>query len=287
MISLIRYLLLFPVVLLFASCNNNDNDNGDANDVVLARVGDKVLKLADVKNEITQDILTRDSQLVVNTFIENWIKEQIMIREAKNQISDQVLINKLTEKFRDDLLLLSYEESIIKDKLDTTISDEILLEYYKSNKSRYKLESTMFQFVFVKINKPLSDPDNLDNIWKDLNQNNLQLLNLYCQNNAEICFLNPDRWYKWEEIKQYIPSKFMNESNIKPRTNRDFADFNHVYKIKITDVVYPNQEPPLSYLRDQATQAILHERKIKLLEKIKAELYEKELKTKKINFTNK
>ena len=113
------------------------------------------------------------------------------------------------------------------------------------------------------------------------------MLNVYCQNNADICFLNSDRWYKWEDIKQYIPSKFLNENNIHTGINRDFADFNYAYKMKFFEVVSPNEDPPLSFLRDQATQAILHERKILLLDKIKAELYEKELKNKKIIFANK
>ena len=112
-------------------------------------------------------------------------------------------------------------------------------------------------------------------------------MNLYCQNNADICYLNPQKWYKWDEIAQHLPSKFISENTIESGITRDFADFNHSYKVRFYEVVRPNQDPPLSFFKDQATQAIFHLRKIKLLERIKNELYESELKNKHIQFINK
>lgn len=285
---MIDKIILPGLLLIFCySCKDKDDTGLLAEDRVLASYEDKKLFYSDVISHITEGLSSKDSQVMASNYIEKWLKDQIIIKEAKYQIADQSGINKITEAFRDDLLLLKFEEKLIQEKLDTFISDEELMAYYRSNKSRYKLESTIFRFIFLKANKPITDPKNLENLWKIQSPNNLQLLNLYCQNNAEICFLNPDRWYKWEEIKQYIPSNYLNESSIQEKSNRDFADFKYAYKIKFFEVVYPNQEPPLSFLRDQATQAILHQRKIGLLDKIKSELYEKELKNKKINLNNK
>jgi hypothetical protein len=273
--------------LLIISCKNTKTPVAQQDDPLLVSYADKQLKYSDVLEHVGVEINEQDSQMVVSNFIDGWIKDQVLIKEAKAQIKDQSEIDKLTEDFRNDLLLLKFEEQLIKSKLDTVISDQELIAYYQSNKSRYKLESTIFRFIFIKANKPIADPKNLENIWKTQNASNLQMLNIYCQNNADICFINPDRWYKWEEIKQYIPSKFLSENSIHGGTSKDFADVNYAYKIKFFEVVRPNQDPPLSFLREQATQAILHQRKIQLLDRIKAELYEQELKEKKIIFTNK
>ncbi len=283
-----RY-FLFPVIIfcLLISCKNNDTAVDLAEDAVLVKYANKQLKYSDIAQRVAEEVHNRDSQLVVSNYIENWVKDQIMISEANDQIKDQQEIDRLTDDFRKELLLLKFEEQLIREKLDTVISDQELIEYYQSNKSRYKLESTIFRFIFIKANKPIADSKNLDNIWKTQNARNYQLLNIYCQNNADICFLNPDKWYKWEEIKQFIPSKYLNENGIHGGTSRDFADFNFAYKLKFFEVVKPNQDPPLSFLREQATQAILHQRKILLLDRIKTDLYDKELKNKKINFTNK
>ncbi len=284
-----RPFLLINVIsfLLFLSCKNNNAPVVQADDPLLVSYGDKHLKYSDVIAHVGVELNEQDSQMVIGNFIEAWVKDQVLIKEAKEQLKDQSEIEKLTEDFRNDLLLLKFEEQLIKNKLDTVISDQELIAYYQSNKSRYKLESTIFRFIFIKANKPVADPKSLETIWRTQNTSNLQMLNIYCQNNADICFLNPERWYKWEEIKQYIPSKFLSESNIHAGTSRDFADFNYAYKMKFFEVVRPNQDPPLSFLREQATQAILHQRKILLLDRIKAELYEKELREKRIIFTNK
>jgi len=277
---LIYYLILF-------SCKKNNPSDSITSDPVLVTYNNKQLKYSEVSDHITGEAHGSDSLQLIASFTEKWIKDQIMIREAKSAIKDHSSIDKLTEDFRNDFFILKFEEELIKEKLDTLISDTELIEYYKSNKSRYKLESTIFRFIFVKAIKPISDQKNLDNLWKTTNARNLQLLNLYCQNNADVCFLNPDRWYKWEEIKKYLPTRQLSENNIQSGVNKDFSDSNYAYKLKFFEVVKPNQEPPLSFLREQAAQAILHQRKILLLEKIKADLYEKELRNKKIIFPNK
>ncbi|MBL7820232.1 MAG: hypothetical protein JNL65_06425 [Saprospiraceae bacterium] len=283
----LKFLIIAAVISLLGSCKkpNDPTDSGD--DPVLIRYRDHELKRSDLSEQAQQSLTPKDSIQLINNFIEKWLKDQIMIKEAKSQLSNQEEINQLTEKFRDELLLLKFEEKLIREKLDTSISDQELLDYYRSNKAKYKLESTIFRFVLLKINKPIADSKTLENLWKNLNQANLQLLNLYCQNNADICYLNPQKWYKWDEIAQHLPSKFISENTIESGITRDFADFNHSYKVRFYEVVRPNQDPPLSFFKDQATQAIFHLRKIKLLERIKNELYESELKNKHIQFINK
>lgn len=283
----LKFLIIAAVISLLGSCKkpNDPTDSGD--DPVMIRYRDHELKRSDLSEQAQQSLTPKDSIQLINNFIEKWLKDQIMIKEAKSQLSNQEEINQLTEKFRDELLLLKFEEKLIREKLDTSISDQELLEYYRSNKAKYKLESTIFRFVLLKINKPIADSKTLENLWKNLNQANLQLLNLYCQNNADICYLNPQKWYKWDEIAQHLPSKFISENTIESGITRDFADFNHSYKVRFYEVVRPNQDPPLSFFKDQATQAIFHLRKIKLLERIKNELYESELKNKHIQFINK
>jgi hypothetical protein len=280
------FICLFISLLAF-HCKKNTDTPVQQTDQLLVSYGNKHLKFSDIISVLTDEIRDRDSQLVVGYYIEKWIKDQIMLREAGEHLNNLAEIEKLTEDYRNELFLLKYEDQLIHEKLDTAISDDELMSYYNSNKSRYKLEGTIFRFIFIKANQPVADAKNLENIWKNLNEKNFQMLNVYCQNNADICFINPEKWYKWEDVKQYIPSKYLTESGIHTGVVRDFADFNFSYKIKFYEVVQPNEEPPLSFLREQATQAILHKRKLELLEKIKADLYDKELKNKRIIFPNK
>ncbi|MBK9109263.1 MAG: hypothetical protein IPM92_13085 [Saprospiraceae bacterium] len=275
------------LLLLLISCKEGTPANASNPDEILVQYEGRKLRFKEVAENIPEEIQGEDSLQFINNYIDRWLKDQILIKDASTELNELDEINQLAEKYKDELLLLKYEEKLIREKLDTAIGDAELLRYYNSNKSNYKLESTIFRFVMIKANKPVSDSRKLDQLWENLNQNSLQALNMYCQNNADICFLNPAKWYQWADIKSLIPAKFFQEKNINPGLRRDFADFSHSYKIHFYEVVRPHEDPPLSFVKDQAKKAILHQRKIKLLENHKIERYEKELKEKRIQILNK
>lgn len=280
------YLWIF-LLLLFIGCKEEAPANTADPDEILVQYEGRKLRFKEVAENIPEEIQGEDSLQFINNFIDRWLKDQILIKDASTQLNELDEINQLAEKYKDELLLLKYEEKLLQEKLDTAISDAELLRYYNSNKSNYKLESTIFRFAMIKANKPVTDSRKLDQLWANLNQNSLQALNMYCQNNADICFLNPAKWYQWVDIKSFIPAKFLQEKSINAGLRRDFADFSHSYKIHFYEVVRPHEDPPLSFVKDQAKKAILHQRKIKLLENHKTERYEKELKEKRIQILNK
>jgi len=52
--------------------------------------------------------------------------------------------------------------------------------------------------------------------------------------------------------------------------------------LRIFDIVKPNQDPPMSFIKDKATKAILYQRKSKSIESIRKSLYDKALTEKQI-----
>lgn len=107
-----RPFLLINVIsfLLFLSCKNNNAPVVQADDPLLVSYGDKHLKYSDVIAHVGVELNEQDSQMVIGNFIEAWVKDQVLIKEAKEQLKDQSEIEKLTEDFRNDLLLLKFEE---------------------------------------------------------------------------------------------------------------------------------------------------------------------------------
>ncbi len=225
---------------------------------------------------------SQDSHQIIGLLVDRWVKDKIFLERAKAELGITKEVEELVQKYREELLTIEYERKILREKLDTTVKQEELTAYYDANKSEYKLENTILRCVFVKINKPVQQKDQFDKWWKNLNTTHLQQLNQYCQNNAEVCFLNPDKWIHWNELSKFIPGRFVSEEALKVGLEREFADFNYQYALKIFEVVKPKQSPPLSYVKDQAIQAILHSRKQKLLENIRNEYLEMELKAKNV-----
>lgn len=278
--------IVLGLIFLLASCKDKNALPIQDADQILASYEDKKLRFKEIEESIPQPLQGSDSAQFINNYIDRWIKDQVLLKDATARLKDIKELNQLVDAYRDELMLVKYEEQLFQEKLDTTISDVELRQYYNSNKSKYKLESTIFRFVLLKINKPVADSKSLDKMWNKLNSSNTSQFKRYCDNNADLCFLNAAKWYKWEDISALIPSKYLSEHDLKSKLHRDFADFNYEYKIHFFEVVKPNEDPPLSFVRDQARQAILHQRKISLLESYRTELYEKDLKNMKIQILN-
>jgi hypothetical protein len=272
-------------LVLFASCGRKGPSTGDvfSDNPLLAQYEGRKLYFQDIAGDLPAGMSGKDSAQFYNSYVDRWLKDKVLLADAASRLADKKEIESLVEQYRDELMLMRYEDQLLKEKLDTVVSREELERYYQSNKSNYKLESTIFRFVMVKATKPVADSRKLDQMWSSGNTaGGLQGLRRYCDNNAEVCFLNPGRWYKWEEVSRHIPSRLLSERNISGGMKRDFADFNYSYKIHFLEVVHPYEDPPLSFVADQAKRAILHERKRKLLELHKTERYETELRNKRI-----
>ncbi|HRI00734.1 MAG TPA: peptidylprolyl isomerase [Saprospiraceae bacterium] len=224
----------------------------------------------------------KDSLAMLSFATDQWLKEQILLDLESKSIKSMSSINELTESYKQSLILHEIEQQIMSRSVDSTITEEEYSKYYLSNKSEYRLESSLVRILFVKANKPIQDKKAFEKIWNTNSDENFIALQKFCANEANVCFLQSDKWIQWTELKQHIPSKHLNESGLSKGLQRSFADFNYEYYIKIIDVVKPNQDPPLSYVKEKAAKAILHTRQVKVLDSIKKTYYDQEMQNKQI-----
>ena len=225
-----------------------------------------------------------DSAAIPASEIESWLKNQILLDEAKSFIEDKSEIDKLVDDYKNSLYIHRYETKLIQEKLDSTIKDEELIKYYQSNKADYKLEDSYVRILFLKIPKKAKADKNIETWMKESTSVDLFHLRKFCDNIAEQCFLSPSTWIKWKDIQIHVPSKLINSNSLHRGLYREFADFEYSFFIKIIEVIKPNQEPPISYIKEKAMNTILHKRKLLLLDNIKRELYDKEVQNKNIKF---
>ncbi|MBK7465730.1 MAG: hypothetical protein IPJ43_02325 [Saprospiraceae bacterium] len=225
-----------------------------------------------------------DSAAIPASEIESWLKNQILLDEAKSFVEDKSEIDKLVDDYKNSLYIHRYETKLIQEKLDSTIKDEELIKYYQSNKADYKLEDSYVRILFLKIPKKAKADKNIETWMKESTSVDLFHLRKFCDNIAEQCFLSPNTWIKWKDIQIHVPSKLINSNSLHSGLYREFADFEYSFFIKIIEVIKPNQEPPISYIKEKAMNTILHKRKLLLLDNIKRELYDKEVQNKNIKF---
>ncbi len=269
---------LFSLFLLLVviACQKNTNTTGSNR--ILATVYNRSLYLSDMEGMFSENATREDSQQVINAFCDRWIREQLVMTEAERNIPKDLNLDELVKKYRESLILSNYEEQLTQIGLDTTISDNELHTFYEKNKEQYQLETPIARCYFLKIPKPAPQSDSLSKWWNSPKSgDNLIKLKNYAKANAKAYILEDSVWTRVDKIAEMLPKGTLSTDNMSGDKELTMKDDNFQYYFRALGVMNKQEIAPLSFIREQASKYILHQRKIQLLEKKKQEMYDTEL----------
>lgn len=275
----LRFWSILWLLAVGVSCNSPSDEGGqeradsDFEDAVLAEVFGNKLYLSDLSLVATSHDNPEDSIQALKTAINRWIKDELLLHEATQNIPDDLDIDKLVNEYRESLIRHHFEQQLVTSNLDTVVTDFDLKKHFEENKSHYTLEKSILRCLYIKVRKPVKSIKRIETWLDKPNTKNLINMRQYCTDYADFCLINPDKWYKWEDVKQSFPKAF-SEKDLKEGYQRTFADFKYQYFIHILEFVSKKNEAPLSYFEEQAEKLIIRERKNRLLEELKGRLYE-------------
>lgn len=272
-----RMVLLFAVCLTILHCRMTMDKNDQASDVVLAEVYGQRLTLAQVRPLLIDVDSPEDSVAQLRTQVETWVREALLLHEAERNVPVDVNIDKLVQDYRSSLLISSYENVLVKTLLDTVVTEAELKSYYEQNKNQYQLEAPILRCQYVKLKKPVKETDLFQKLWKSTRPDDKTALAVYCQKQASDYLLQDSTWYRQPEIERFLPPGALSRQTLYPGRVMRFTDTEFEYHLRITQKVAASEIAPLSYVSEQARRYILHKRKIDLLEKIKADIYAREI----------
>lgn len=127
----IKFAIGLMLVLGMVSCQNSSDGK---NDKVVATIYDKVLYQSDLQDILYDGISVNDSLVRTKAFIDNWIRRQLLIRQAENNLEKSELdCLKEIEDYRNSLIIYKYESLLISQNLDTVVSDEEIEKYVNDN----------------------------------------------------------------------------------------------------------------------------------------------------------
>ncbi|MBK7872449.1 MAG: hypothetical protein IPJ74_18125 [Saprospiraceae bacterium] len=267
--------LILSGILFLAACQLINKE--DADNRLLAKVHNKTLYLSEMDGMFPDGTTSQDSSLIIKAFAERWVREALLLYEAEKNIPSDLNIDKLVRDYRASLVRHNYEKIMVEQLLDSTVTTDELLEFYNRYQEQYQLEGPIVRCYFVKI--PLSAPglDGFRSLWNNSakQESYLQLVD-YCAQNANAHLLEEDAWYRIEDIAAEFPSGVISTTNV---SKREVAhrDGDYQYFLKIFEIKNQNEIAPLSFVEGEIRKAILRNRKIKLLEDKKEEMYELEL----------
>ena len=160
-----RLSVLIGVVslLLLTGC---DYFQKNSKEVVVAECYGKYLYESDLKGIVPEGASIMDSIQRASSFIDSWIKKQVLVHQAETNLNKEELdLKKQLEEYRNSLVIYAYESQLINQKLDTVVSEDEILDYYEQNKEDFQLRNTMVRVAYVILEEssdqkePFPNPD--------------------------------------------------------------------------------------------------------------------------------
>ena len=265
------YIYIISIILLH-SCDyfTIKNDNNET----VARVHNTYLYKTDLKYIFTEGITEQDSVLIAKNFINNWIKQQLLLSKAQiNLESKSDEFDELVKKYREDLFINSYKGAVVKQYLNSEITNEDIEQFYLNNDQNFKLNEELVKLKYIKIGKDVLNRKELIRLFKSTKKEDLDSLQskelfLKAQH------LNDSIWIKYSDLITIIPIfKEEDKNSILKKDNFiQKEDSLSLYLMTIKKVLHRNEIAPKSYIKPTIEQMILHQRKLLLLRKIEETL---------------
>ncbi len=246
----------------------------------LAKVYDDYLYESDLKGVIPVGTNAKDSLTLAKNYIETWIHQRLIIHQAeKNLSSEQMEFSQQLKNYRNSLITFTYENELVKQKLDTLVSDEEVENYYSANQQNFLLKDNIVQIQYVKI--PIKST-HIKQFKKLLNADNSSDRTHFaeeCEKYAADYFLDDQNWLLFNDLLKQIPIKTYNQEEfLKNHRDLEYQDSLYTYLVRFRDFKIKESISPLSFEKERVKNIIINKRKIDLIQKMHNDIYEKALK---------
>ena len=262
---------LFLIFLILTSCKIDYKNEEEIKSNPIAKVENKFL----YKEDLIQFDNNSDSIKLKAKQINDWIKKEIILLHAYNNINNRNFIDKKLKKYEDDLILYEYENELLLNNINYSISDSAISKYYTENIKDFLLGSKIVRCLYTKI--PLDAPDiiKFKTLIKRYPESDINDIKSYSFQFAEQYFLDDSIWLDFEDLIINTPFIELDQESSYLLKNKflENKDDQFHYFIKIIDFKKPGDISPISFEYDIIKAILLNDRKKELLNKLQDSIY--------------
>ena len=261
-------MIFILLIFTFYSCNYFEvQEKESSSSEIVAIVNTEKLFRTDLKNILPNNISEEDSAVLVKGYINDWAIKQLLLQQAESNSSleDVNNIKALVRDYKESLLINSYKERLIKQRLDTIITDEEVDVFYDNNKENFKLNEELLKIKYLHFDNNIINKKELIKLFKSDEIEDLEALEKQ-QLSFKYYQFNDSIWTPLDKVLLKLP--FSKENLLNKTKFLQKQDSLGLYLVAIKDVLVRNDTAPLSYIKPTIKQMILHKRKIQLIRDI-------------------
>ncbi|MBO7648416.1 MAG: hypothetical protein J6S48_03545 [Bacteroidales bacterium] len=269
-----KTLLLFCplfIALLLTSCRGK-------RDKVLAEVYYHRLYESELRQNMPTGLSPADSIALANDFIDNWLKEKILLHEAERKLSlRDKNFDKKIEEYRNTLLINRYYDMLTANADTFQISDKELDDFMKGFDNRYTIEKEIVKVNYVKLSKGSPLLPVAKGILFDDNRRAEERDALITLLGDSIEYLMDDNtWFYLDDIQNEVSFDFSEDAAKRKYVEREIGDYH--YLMVILDYKNQRSVSETEEERAAARMMLLNQRKQQLIREHVDKLYEEALK---------
>ncbi|TXD50400.1 MULTISPECIES: hypothetical protein [unclassified Polaribacter] len=259
---------LFLLIVFATSCNYfRVEEKEDTPSEIIAIVNTEKLFRADLKDILPTNISPADSIVLVKGYINDWAIKQLLLKNAEtnSSLEDVKEITTLVRDYKESLLINSYKERLIRQRLDTIIEEEEIEVFYDKNRENFRLNEELIKIKFLHFDNNIINKKEFINLFKSDKIEDLEALEKQ-QLSFKYYQFNDSVWTQLDKVLLKLP--FLKDDLLKKTKFTQKQDSLGLYLATIKDVLVRNDTAPLSYIKPTIKQMILHKRKIELIRDI-------------------
>lgn len=240
-------------------------DRGD----IVASVYDRHLYQQDLSSLITDELSSQDSIVTVESYIDKWTRDQVVIVEAERYVADDINIDRLVDDYRSSLLSYTYEKRLVEDKLDTVITEEDYDKVYATHADQMPLNEPVLTYEYFSIPAKARGIDRFLSDWRNGRK---ERVNKFLAKNAIKYEVDTNNYITASALQALLPPGFKDKrlkTDARHIVNHNKAE----HFVHIINYVDRGERPPLPYIKETLRKRILNDRKIALMRAVRDNLY--------------
>ena len=243
--------------------------------IPLVGVAGKFLYQDDLQAALPLNLSADDSVLFAESYIKNWVEDVLLFDKAEGNILDSEKIKSLVESYRKALIMHTYQEALVKQKLADEITADEVVEYYEKNKQLFLLDKPIVKGVFLKVPLKASKVSDVRRWYKRNTQDAIEQLEKYSLLNAVTYDYFYDQWRPLDEIEALIPNRTWNADSdyLEKNRNVELKDTAYHYFLHIEEYLGKGSQKPLDFAEEEIKETLINLKRVEFINGVKNDLY--------------
>ncbi|PCH91402.1 MAG: hypothetical protein COB85_09120 [Bacteroidetes bacterium] len=268
---------LLVLVFLFVSFSSCTLKSPSGQGEIVATVYAEHLYKSDIERDLSKVLRGEDSSIYVKNYIDNWVKERLMLNKAMLNLKqdEEIDIDRKLNDYKTSLIIYAYKKELLRQQLDTAISFDDILGVYEPNKKNFRLKNNIVRMLYIKVRKPVNGVREFRRLIASDNEEDRTSLSDYCQEYSTSFSLNDSNWVDFDQVIEKIPMEVVNqESFLRSKTYIEVEDSLSLYFLRITAYLLKDDISPVQYQVGNIRSTILNKRKLGLMRKLERNIYQ-------------